>query len=87
VNGRTDHASPRTGDTIAGFLAALAMLGALLSLIWYPGRVGTASIFLALVAVALADEHRRLAAAALVFAGCAWLAGMILAIVVDRPIF
>jgi hypothetical protein len=81
------YASPRTGDTIAGFLAALAMLGALLSLVWYPARVGTASIFLALVAAALADEHRRLAAWALVFASAAWLLGMVIAIATDRPIF
>jgi hypothetical protein len=87
VNGGSEYAGPRTGDTVAGFLAALAIFGALLSLIWYPGRVGTAAIFLALVAVALADEHRRLAAGALIFAGVAWLVGMVLAILVGRPIF
>jgi hypothetical protein len=87
VNVESDHAGPRAGDTVAGFLAALALFGALLSLVWYPGRVGTAAIFLALVAVALADEHRRLAAGALIFAGAAWLVGMVLAILLDRPIF
>jgi hypothetical protein len=78
---------PRAGDTVAGFLAAIALLGAVLSLVWYPGRVGTASILIALVACGLATTQRRLAAAALTVAGVCWFAGMVLAVVLDRPIF
>jgi len=76
-----------TADTVAGFLAALALLGALLSLVWHPGRVGTASILIALVAAALADANGRLAAWAVGVATACWLVGMTLAVVFDRAIF
>jgi hypothetical protein len=88
VDGERPYAErPTAADTVAGFLAALALLGAALSLVWYPGRVGTASILIALVACGLATTQRRLAAFALTVAGACWLAGMILAVLIDRPIF
>lgn len=87
----TDHRRlaqrPSTADTIAGFLAALALLGAALSLVWHPGRIGTAAILIALVAAALADTQRRLAAWALGVATVCWFAGMTLAVLADRPVF
>jgi hypothetical protein len=74
-------------DAVAGFLAALAILGAALSLVWYPGRLGTASILIAVIACGLATTQRRLAAYALIFSGTCWFAGMVIAVVLDRPIF
>lgn len=74
-------------DTVSGFLSALALLGALLALVWYPGRVGTAAIFIALVAAALADAHGRLAAWAVGIATACWLVGMTLAVLFDRAVF
>jgi hypothetical protein len=76
-----------TADSIAGFLAALSLLGALLALVWHPGRVGTAAILIALVAAALADANGRLAAWAVGISTACWLAGMTIAVVFDRPIF
>ena len=78
---------PSTADTIAGFLAALAFLGAGLALVWHPGRIGTAAILIALVAAALADANARLAAWAVGVATACWLAGMTLAVLFDRAIF
>lgn len=78
---------PSTADLVAGFLAALSFLGAALALVWHPGRVGTASILIALVAAALADANGRLAGWAVGVATACWLAGMILAVVFDRAIF
>lgn len=74
-------------DTVAGFLSALALLGALLALVWHPGRLGTAAIFIALVAAALADAHGRLAAWAVGIATACWLVGMTLAVLFDRAVF
>ncbi len=74
-------------DTVAGFLSALALLGALLALVWHPGRLGTAAIFIALVAAALADAHGRLAAWAVGIATACWLVGMTLAVLLDRAVF
>ncbi len=76
-----------TADTVAGFLAAFALLGGLLGLVWYPGRVGTAALLVALIAAGLASEQRRLAAGALAFATVCWLAGMVIAVLADRPVF
>jgi hypothetical protein len=58
-----------------------------LSLVWYPGRIGPGAILVALVAAAMGGPHRRLAAAALVVATACWFAGMVIAVVLERPIF
>jgi hypothetical protein len=76
-----------TADSVAGYLAAFAILGGVLSIVRYPGRVGPAAILLALIACAMATGQRRLAAGALVFTTLCWLAGMILAVALERPIF
>jgi hypothetical protein len=73
--------------TVAGFLAALALFAAVLALIWYPGRVGSAAILVALVAAAMGGPQRRLAAAAVVVATLCWFAGMLLAVLLERPVF
>jgi len=88
VDGEHRYADrPTAADTVAGFLAALAILGAALALVWYPGRVGTAAILIALVACGLATTQRRLAAFALAAAGTCWFLGMVIAVLIDRPIF
>ena len=85
VERNADRMTP--ADAVAGFLAALAILGAALSLVWNPGRLGTASILIAVIACGLATTQRRLAAYALIFAGICWFAGMVIAVVFERPIF
>ena len=79
--------SESPADTVAGFLAALTLLGGLLSLVWYPGRVGSAALLVGLVAAALATRQRALAAAALAFTTLCWVAGMVIAVVAERPVF
>jgi hypothetical protein len=76
-----------TADTVAGFLAALALFAGLLALVWYPGRVGTAALLVGLVGVGMARANARFAAAALALATLCWLVGMTIAILVDRPVF
>jgi len=76
-----------TADTIAGYLAAFAILAGVLGLVYYPGRVGPAAILVALIACGLATGQRRLAAGALIIVTLCWIAGMILAVALERPIF
>jgi len=76
-----------TADTIAGYLAAFAILAGVLGLVYYPGRVGPAAMLVALIACAMATGQRRLAAAALIIVTLCWVAGMILAVALERPIF
>ena len=88
MDGEQRYAGRMTpADAVAGFLAALAIFGAALALVWYPARVGTASVLIAVIACGLATTQRRLAAYALIFAGTCWFAGMVIAVVLDRPIF
>ena len=74
-------------DTVAGFLAAAALVTGIVALVWYPGRLGPAAMLVALVAAALGREQRRLAAWALAIATVCWFAGMTIAVVTENPIF
>jgi hypothetical protein len=88
VDERTEVArAESTADTVAGFLAAAALFAALLAVVWYPGRVGPAAILVALVAAAISGPQRRFAGAAVAVATACWVAGMIIAILTERPIF
>ena len=77
----------RPADTVAGFLAAIAMVGGALAVVYRPVPIGVFSIFVALVAAALADRSRRLAAAGVAVASCGFLAGMIAAVITSRPLW
>lgn len=76
-----------TADTVAGFLAAAALGAGVLSLIWYPGRIGPTAMLVALIAAGLADANRRLIALALTAITVCWTVGMIVAVVTERPVF
>lgn len=77
----------RPADTVAGFLAALAMVGGAIAAIQRPVSVGVASILVAFVAVALADRSRRLAAVGFAFASLGFLTGMIVCAITSRPLW
>ena len=74
-------------STVAGFLAALAIFAGAAALVYYPGRVGTAAVVVALIAAGIGGFQRGLASFAVAFAGLCWFAGMIIAISLERPIF
>ena len=72
---------------VAGFLAAAALFAGLVAIVYYPGRVGPGAIFVALIAAAMGGFQSRLAAAALAVATAGWFLGMIVAVLLERPIF
>jgi hypothetical protein len=74
-------------DGVAGLMAAAAGAAGVMALVWYPGRVGPGAMLVALIAAAIADSQRRLAAGALALITACWLVGMILAILAERPVF
>jgi len=83
-------ASDRMGaaDVVAGFLAVIALFAGVLTLVWYPGRLGPAAMLVALVAAALGSgSQRRLAGIALAVVGICWLIGMAIAVATERPVF
>ena len=73
--------------TIAGFLAAAALFAGLVAIVYYPGRIGPGAILVALLAAALGGFQHRLAAAAIVITGVSWFAGMVIAVLLEQPIF
>lgn len=80
------HEGP--AETIAGFLSALAIFGGLIAIAQRPVTIGLFSLFVGLVAAALAGgRHKNLAAAAVAIAGASWLIGMIVCVLTNRPLW
>lgn len=78
----------RASFTVAGYLAAAAMFAGLASLVYYPSRIGVAAMLVALVAAAMAGpEQRRFCGFVVAMTGICWFAGMVIAVVLERPIF
>jgi hypothetical protein len=74
-------------EYIAGFLATIAIFAGLVGIVYYPGRVATGAILVALVSAAIGGFQSRLAAFAVGITALSWLAGMIIYIALERPIF
>ena len=72
---------------VAGFLAAAALFAGLVAIIYYPGRVGPGAILVALIAAAMGGFQSRLATIAVAVATGGWFLGMVVAIILERPIF
>lgn len=76
----------RPSQILAGYLAAVAIFCGIVSLFYFPGRLGPAAIVIALVAAGMGTAIRRFAAFAAAVACTGWLVGMIIAVLLDRPI-
>jgi hypothetical protein len=77
----------RPSETVAGFLAAIAIFAALIALAWHPLRLVPFAMILSLVAAAMGGRHQRLAfAAAMISAACFFL-GMTIAVVAGTPLW
>jgi hypothetical protein len=74
-------------EIVAGFLAALAMVGGAIALVERPVPVGLVSIFIAFLAAALAARNQRLAAAGVTVASLGFLGGMIISVITSRPLW
>jgi hypothetical protein len=79
--------SVRPSEYAAGFLAAAALFVAPVGIVYYPGRVTSGAILVALIASAMGGFQSRLAAFAVGFATVCWLVGMIISIALERPVF
>ncbi len=84
-------ATPRSVDgaveAVAGFMAAAALLATPVMLVYRPVRLGSAVILIALVAAALGGRHSKLAEWA-IWAWCAaWIIGMTIAVLAERPLY
>ncbi len=68
-------------------MATFAIFAGLAALVYYPGRIGPGAIFIALLAAAIGGSDRRLVPAAVIATTASWLAGMVIAVLLERPIF
>jgi hypothetical protein len=77
----------RRADTVAGFLCAFSFTMSAIALVRHPGLLAPVAILLALVAARMTERHRTLAAIAVATSTLAFVLGMIVAIVTEKPLF
>jgi hypothetical protein len=77
----------RPADIVAGFLAALAIVGGCIAVAYRPVPIGVFSIFVGLVAAGMSGRHERLAAAAVTVAAAGFLGGMIVAVITNHALW
>ena len=82
----TPVAETTSRETIAGFLASLAIFAGLIGVIWHPLRLVSASIIIAMIAAGMAPKSRLTRVAALVATLCFFF-GMLVAVVTGRPLW
>jgi hypothetical protein len=80
-------ARERPAELVAGFLSVLAIVGGCIAAIERPVPVGVLSILIAFVAAGLAERNQRLAAAGVTVASLGFLTGMIISVVLSRPLW
>jgi hypothetical protein len=77
----------RPSETVAGFLAAIAIFAALVALAWHPLRLVPFALILSLVAAAMGGRHRQLAFAAVMISAVCFFLGMTIAVVAGTPLW
>ena len=77
----------RPAYTVAGFLSAMAIAAALISLAWHPLRLIAPAIVLSLVAAGMAPKGNRLALAAVATVAACFFVGLLIAVVTERPLW
>ena len=77
----------RPSDSIAGYLAAMAIFICLIGLAWHPLRLILPGIIIAMVAAGIGGRHRKLAFAAVMIAAACFFFGMMIAVITSRPLW
>lgn len=82
VPGRT-----RPSEVVSGYLSALAIFSAAISVAWHPLRLSPLAMLLALVAAAMAGRNRSLALAGVMISALCFFLGLTVAVVTSRPLW
>jgi hypothetical protein len=78
----------RPAEAVGGFLAAASIAISLVGIVHKPVRLLPFALVIAFVAVGLARErHAKLAVAAVVVGGIAWVVGMTVAVLTGRALY
>jgi hypothetical protein len=82
-----ENSSTRPSEIVAGFLAALAIFAALISLAWHPLRLVMPAILIALIAAGIGGRYQRLSFAACMICAACFFFGLTIAVVTSRPLW
>jgi hypothetical protein len=82
-----DPTRARPADTVAGFLAAMAIAICLIGLAWHPLRLILPGIAIAMIAAGIGGRHQRLAFAAVLVAASCFFFGMMIAVITSRALW
>lgn len=77
----------RTSETVAGFLAAIAIFVSLVGLAWHPLRLILPSLAIALVAAGMGAGKGRLQFAAVLISGVCLFFGLTIAVAFSKPLW
>ena len=76
-----------SADLVAGILAAAAFFAGLVELFYRPFRIAPVALVVALVAIVLSGQNRRLVAAAVGSIGICFVIGASLAVSLHHPLY
>ncbi len=75
-------------ETVARYLGAFAIFAGLTALVYYPARIGLAAIVFSMIAAGIGGKAaNRFTGIAVIVAVSGFTLGMIIAFVLERPIF
>ena len=81
------YARARPSETVAGFLAAVAIFVSLTGVVYRPLRLIPLAILLALISVGIGGRHQRLASYAVGICALSFVLGMAAAVVTSHPLW
>ena len=82
-----ENDATRPSETVAGFLAAMAIFVSVISLAWHPLRLVLPAILISLIAAGIGGRYKRLAFAAVMIAAACFFFGLTIAVVTSRPLW
>lgn len=77
----------RTAETVAGYLAALAIFASVVGIAWHPLRLTLPALAIALIASAMAERQQRLAFAAVMISTVCLFLGFAVAVVTSHALW
>jgi hypothetical protein len=78
---------PSAAETVAGFIAALAIFVSLIALAWHPLRLLAPALVLSLLAAGIGGRARRLAFVAVMTVTACFFFAMMIAVVTSRALW
>jgi hypothetical protein len=85
--GYEEGTAPRPSETVAGFLSAIAIFAAVVSLAWHPLRLILPAILIALIAAGIGGRYKRLSFVAVMICSACFFFGLTIAVVTSRPLW